>query len=194
MSHGVGKLLPFIEELEKLKTVTRQNNTLDGDRPENSAEHSWHTAVMALMMEEYLPENTDINRVIKMLLIHDVVEIDAGDIFLYDDKKRVEVREKERKAAVRLFGLLPGSQKQEYLALWLEFEKRQTNEAKIAAVFDSIQPLINHNITSHSNPHKITRSRVIAKKQFIKDVSPELWELAEDLINRAVAKGLYLDE
>ncbi len=188
------KLLLFIEELEKLKTVTRQNNTLDGDRPENSAEHSWHTAVMALMMEEYLPENTNINRVVKMLLIHDVVEIDAGDIFLYDDKKRAEARHKEKKAAKRLFGLLPEPQKQEYLTLWLEFEEKQTNDAQIAAVFDSIQPLINHNITSHDNPHKITRSRVRAKKHFIKEVSPELWELAEYLISRAVSKGLYIDE
>ena len=194
MNQDIVKTLLFIEELEKLKTVTRQNNTLDGDRPENSAEHSWHTAVLALMMEEYLPLNTDIYRVVKMLLIHDVVEIDAGDVFLYDDKKRLEVREKERKAAVRLFGLLPEPQKQEYLTLWLEFEEKQSNDAKIAAVFDSIQPLINHNVTGRSNPHKITKSRVIAKKKFIKDVSPELWEFAEDLINRAVVKGLFYDK
>lgn len=193
MNANMEKILKFTEELEKLKTVTRQNRTLDPNRQENSAEHSWHTAVMALMMKHYLLEDTDINKVVKMLLIHDVVEIDTGDTYLYDEEKRKQAIHKEAIAAERLFGLLPEPQKQEYLALWKEFEEKLTNEARSAAVLDALQPLINHNVTGTGNPGKMTRSRVIEKKLFIKDVSPQLWELAEHLINKAVEKGLFLN-
>lgn len=194
MSEHLHKLIAFIEELEKLKKVHRQNQTLDSKRFENSAEHSWHVALMAVLMKDYFPNKTDLIKVVKMLLIHDVVEIDTGDTFLYDEK-RISVALEEKKAAQRLFGLLPSPQKEECLNLWTEFEERITPEAQCAAAMDGLQPLINHVITrdDRDNSLGITKSQIIAKKQFIEDVSPKLWEIAKGLINKGVAKGLYED-
>lgn len=193
MNDSLARILEFTEELEKLKTVTRRNRTLDEDRFENSAEHSWHTGMMALTMKEYLPPETDITRVILMLLIHDIVEIDTGDVYLYDDEKRREIKNNEGMAAERLFGLLPEPQASEYLDLWREFEKRETADARSAAALDTLQPLINHNVTGRENLHGMTVTRVAEKKLIIKEVSPELWELAQHLISSGVKKGLFLN-
>ena len=131
-----------------------------------------------------------------MLLIHDVVEIDTGDTFLYDDNEKKLAASAENNAANRLFGLLPDPQKDEYINLWHEFEERQTDEANCAAVIDGLQPLLNHVITGNENenPHEMTKSQVIEKKKFIKEFSPQLWEVAKDLIGKGVMKGLYKDE
>lgn len=193
MTERLQKLVHFITELEKLKLVERQNNILDSNRQENSAEHSWHAALIAVLMQEYAPPGVDVARVVKMLLIHDVVEIDAGDTYLYDDQKKKSVILDEGKAAIRLFGILPSPQGEEYLALWHEFEARITPDAKFAAAIDNLQPLLNYEVTGRAtdNPSGPSKSQRAQKKRFIKDVSPQLWDLAEHLIASGVAKGLY---
>ena len=190
------KIVSFIGELEKLKKIKRQNRTLDSKRYENSAEHSWHVALMAIMLKEYLPSEIDIMKVVKMLLIHDIVEIDTGDTFLYNDQAKSQVISEENDAANRIFGLLPKSQKDEYANLWFEFENQISIEAKSAAIMDGIQPLLNHVITAveNENPHELTKSQILNKKMFIKEVSPQLWKIAEDLIDKGVRRGLYKNQ
>lgn len=194
MTENMMKYLQFMRELEKLKTVTRMNRTLDRGRQENSAEHSWHTALIALLMQGYLPPSTDISKVVKMILIHDIVEIDTGDTYLYDEEKRKQATHKEAIAAQRLFGLLPEPHNKEFLNLWKEFEAKDTLEAKAASVLDALQPLINHDVTGNGNPRGMTKAKVTEKKIFIRDVSPELWDLAEHLIENAASKGLLSNE
>lgn len=187
--------LTFISELEKLKAVTRVNKTVDG-RAENSAEHSWHTALMAITLSEYAPTGVDILRVVHMLLIHDVVEIDTGDTFLYDDTGRDAVAADEQKAAERIFSLLPPKKASEFLSLWQEFEEGKTKDASFAKALDALQPLINHPLTRGEGEKikGVTTSKVITKKRFIKEVSPQLWEMAEDAIERIREKGIWLDQ
>lgn len=189
--------IAFISEIEKLKIVYRQNGVVDKSRSENSAEHSWHIALMAILLQEYSVFPTlDILKVLKMLLIHDLVEIDAGDTFLYDEANKNKAIEREKNAAVRIFGLLPKMQSEEFMSLWIEFEEKITPEAKYAATIDAIQPLLNHLITAikDENPHKMTKSTVLKKKAFINDVSPELWVVAQDIIEKSVANGLYNED
>ena len=187
--------MQFLEEIEKLKIVYRQNGIIGGSRQENSAEHSWHVAVMAFTLQEYAEENTDILKVIKMLLIHDLVEIYTGDTFLYDEKGREDVIEHEKNAAETLFGLLPGEQGDEFNRLWNEFEDKNTKESKFAYVLDNLQPVLNHYYTRNQNikGKGLAKSQIIKKKCFIKDYSEELWEFALDIINRSVEIGLYED-
>lgn len=196
MRDNANNKIKFIEELEKLKLVYRTNKTLDHNRFENSAEHSWHVAVMALILTENIDKSHfDLLKVIKMLLIHDIVEIDVGDINLY--KKNVQTTYlAEKEAANRIFSLLPESLKNEYISLWLEFEDRITDESKIANAIDNLQPLINHVNTQNNgnNVLDIKYSEIIDKKSFIKDVSPELWKIALTYIDKGIEKGLYIDD
>jgi len=185
--------MDFLNEIEKLKVVYRQNGTIGGTRRENSAEHSWHVALMALTLQEYAPAGTDITKVMKMLLIHDLVEIYTGDTFLYDEKGREKVKEPEKKAAEKLFAMLPEEQEEEFNRLWNEFEDRQTQEARFALVLDNLQPIMNHYTTENENiaGKKLNRSQIIEKKSFIKDYSTELWEYALEVIDASVELGLY---
>ena len=136
------KQLDFFLELDKMRNLYRQTYVLHENRRENDAEHSWHIAVTALLLSEYANKDIDINKVVKMLLIHDVVEIDAGDTYCYDADGNTTKAEREEKAARRIFGLLPDDQKKEYYSLWREFEDSHTNEAIFAVVMDRIQPLM----------------------------------------------------
>ncbi len=179
----------FLSEIEKLKGVLRANRTVDG-RYENSAEHSWHVALMALLLEEHANSAVDMLKVIKLLLIHDIVEIDAGDTWLYEENQDSKLDD-ETKAANRLFSLLPEKQKQEYLGLWNEFETRSTAESKFASVIDGIQPLLNHLVTGRVNDGVILAADVRKKKMYIKDLAPNLWHLVEEMIMESEAKGLY---
>ncbi len=183
----------FVMELEKLKVVYRQNGILGGARQENSAEHSWHISVMAFVLAEYCPEPVDIGRVLKMLLLHDVVEIYAGDTFLYDQKGREDAKIAEAAAADRVFGLLPDGQKGEFRALWEEFEARQTKESRYAAVLDNLQPILNHYATNNRNivGKRLLRSQIVEKKRFIAEYSEGLWEFALRIIDESVKLGLY---
>lgn len=192
----LGDQMRFISELEKLKVVYRQNGILGGERQENSAEHSWHIAIMAVILQEYSKEPIDILKVLKMLLIHDIVEIRTGDTFLYDTKRREDVKPAEQAAARDVFGVLPEEQKTELLALWEEFEQRETPESRYAAVMDNLQPILNHFLTDNRNIKRklVTKSQIIDKKKFIRDFSEELWEYACTIIDESVGKGLYIDE
>jgi len=181
--------IAFLREMEKLKGVLRANKTIDG-RFENSAEHSWHVTMMALLLEEHARNPLDMLRVTKLLLIHDIVEIDAGDTWLYDENQDSKLHT-ETKAANRIFSLLPENQGEEYLSLWLEFESQSSEEAKFASVIDGIQPLLNHLITGNANDGVIPAERVRSKKEYIRKYAPKLWNLVEGLINESKNQGLY---
>lgn len=194
LSSDLIKQIEFISELEKLKLIYRQNSVLGQERQENSAEHSWHIALMAIILKDSINFNDiDIFKVVKMLLIHDIIEIDAGDNFQLDDSEKEQIQEKEIKGAKRIFGLLPSNQSKEFNDLWNEFEKEETKEAKFAKALDALQPVINHYLTGkeNTNPHNLTKEIIIARKKFIKESSKELWEIAEKFIEKSVEKGLY---
>lgn len=188
--------MKFLEEIEKLKIVYRQNGVLGGSRQENSAEHSWHVAMMAITLQEYAESDIDILKVIKMLLIHDLVEIYTGDTFLYDEQGREDVKVPEKKAAEKLFGLLPEEQGNEFNQLWNEFEEHSTKESKYALVLDNLQPILNHFYTENQNikRKKLSKSQIINKKCFIKEYSEDIWEYALGIINKSVEIGLYENE
>lgn len=188
-SNSLHRQISFLKEIEKLKGVARKNKTLDS-RFENSAEHSWHVAIMALLLEEHADNRLDMLKVTKLLLIHDIVEIDVGDISIYESDQDSKTRE-EREAAHRIFSLLPDTQKKEYLSLWTEFEERSTEEAKFASVIDGIQPLLNHLVTGDPQDGVIPVELVRSKKRYIARYAPGLWNLVETLIEESRNKGLY---
>lgn len=182
--------LRFIIELDKLKSVYRRTLLMDGSRNENDAEHSWHLALIALVLCDYARETVDILRVLKMVLLHDIVEIDAGDTFCYDTGGERHRVQREEKAAVRIFGLLPPEQAHEFRELWREFESRQTAEAKFAAALDRLHPLL-HNYYTHGHAwlkHGVTSSQVLERNKRIEDGAPLLWAYAQRLIEDAVKK------
>ena len=183
----------FIKEIEKLKSVTRFNRTLDG-RFENSAEHSWQGAIAAMVLQDYYPEKLDMEKVISMLLIHDLGEIYAGDTWVFDDEKKVHSHDRELESIEKTMSLLPEEKYLNMKNLWLEFEKGQSAEARYARVIDALVPLINHIEVSelNYNPDNISADMVLEKKKFIKSESEELWKLTEDLIQESVGRGLYL--
>ncbi|MGC4089654.1 MAG: HD domain-containing protein [Polyangiaceae bacterium] len=182
-----------MRELDQLKLVQRKSFVSPTRRLETSAEHSWHVALMSwLLFEHAAPPGVDRERVIKMLLIHDVVEIDAGDTLLYAEERAQEAqREREQLAATRLFGLLPEDQGQELRALWEEFEAKQSPDAKFAAAIDRLQPLILNFMSEGAawRRHGVVASDVYAKNRHIAEGSPELWAAAEELIETAVQRG-----
>ncbi|NRB48408.1 MAG: HD domain-containing protein [Saprospiraceae bacterium] len=185
--------IQFINELEKLKTVKRRNLTLDNKRPENSAEHSWHLAMMVPVLAPYSKTPIDQLKVIKMLLVHDLGEIYDGDSWLYEQSDQKEIQQKELTAFKRLIGSLPANQQSELLDLFMEFEVQETEEAKFAKVIDAIQPLLNHLQVSdeNENPDGIAASKVWEKKAFVRDYAPDLWLMVEETINESIRKGLY---
>jgi len=182
----------FLTEIDKLKQVRRRTWLLDESRYENDAEHSWHIAVAAMLFLEYADDpHVDLLRVVKMLLVHDLVEIDAGDTYAYDEQACLDQAEREQRAADRVFGLLPPDQAAEFRSLWEEFEARQTPEARYAAALDRFQPLVHNYLTGGRawRDHGVTSDRVQVRNAPVKDGSATLWQYAEDLIREAVAKG-----
>jgi putative hydrolase of HD superfamily len=182
--------LRFVLEADGLKSILRRNSIAGGERRENSAEHSWHLALAALVLAPHCDEEIDVTRVVAMLLVHDLVEIDAGDAFVYDDAARAEKEVLELAAAERLFGMLPHGGV-ELRALWDEFEARATPEARFARALDRLQPLL----LNHANEGEPWRSegivadRVRAVNSIIADSSAPLWDRASGLIDDAVARG-----
>jgi putative hydrolase of HD superfamily len=174
--------LTFLREIDRLKCVVRQSPLLDRSRKENSAEHSWHLAMYAWLLQEYAAEQVNVAKVIQMLLLHDVVEIDAGDTPIHSAKPRTEQAALETKAAVRLFGLLPETQREQLMALWLEFERAETSDAKFAKALDRFQPLLVNVFTgggtwSESN---VSHEQVIQRYgPDIRDGAPRLWTVCE---------------
>lgn len=191
MSDRLQKQLDFLLEIDRLKEVLRQSYICHGLRKENSSEHSWHLAVMALVLAEHAPAGIDITSVVKMALVHDLVEIDAGDTFCYDDAGHLDKAGRETAAADRIFSLLPPDQGRELRSLWEQFEARETPEARFAAALDRLMPLL-HNYHSRGKTwqeHGVCAARVLDRNRHIAEGSPELWEFAQSLIQDAVKKG-----
>lgn len=188
--------LEFIAEIDKLKRIIRESWLVDASRKETDAEHSWHITVMALLLQEYANEtNIDIFKVMKMLLIHDLVEIDAGDTFIYDKDHAKDQNERETRAANRIFGLLPVDQQAEFFGLWEEFETVKTPEAKFARTIDSMQPLLLAYLNGGMSwkIHNIIRPQVIATKKHMGNGSNILWEYTLELLEDAIQKGILKD-
>lgn len=186
------KQLALLIELDQLKSVLRRTRVKSADRRlENSGEHSWHVALMAVLMQEHANVPVDIARVMKMLLIHDVVEIDAGDTFVYDVAASKEQEEKELKAAERLFGMLPSDQGDELFSLWKEFEAAQSDDAKYAKALDRLIPMLlnYHNDGQSWKEHGVTREQALTINKRIEFGSVTLWDKAKELIEEATEKG-----
>ncbi|MGA1195015.1 MAG: HD domain-containing protein [Candidatus Latescibacterota bacterium] len=196
MSDRLHKQMAFLMEIDQLKQVFRQTYLLDESRKENDAEHSWHFAMFAVLLVEYANEKVDLLKVIKMALVHDLVEIDAGDTFLYDVVGNADKAEREEKAAKRIFGLLPPDVGQELHDLWIEFEAKETPESKFAGSLDRLQPFL-HNIHTQGrawSEHGISAKQIRKRNCVIEDGSKMLWDYAVGLIDEAVAQGHVVAE
>ena len=183
--------LSFLIEIDRLKGVIRQTSLCDGSRRENSAEHSWHLAMMATVMAEHAGAGVDVGRVVGMVLVHDLVEIDAGDTFAYDAAAYAGKDERERAAAERIFGLLPVEQQSELRALWDEFEAGESAEARFANALDRLQPLLaNHHSKGGSwRAHGISRAQVIKRMAPIERALPGVWPIVLDIVEQNCALG-----
>ena len=192
----LSRQIAFVVEIDKLKHVLRQTWLTDQSRRENDAEHTWHFAVMAMLLPEYAhDEGLDLLRVLKMVLVHDLVEIDAGDTFAYDEVGAVDKLAREQTAADRLFSILPEDQAAEFRRLWDEFEARRTPEARYAAALDRLQPLLHNYYTQGRSwrEHGVTADQVLARNAHMAEGAPVLWAYVEDMVRDAVEKG-YLAE
>jgi putative hydrolases of HD superfamily len=184
--------IAFIKEIDKVKYIQRKTKLFNSNRNENDAEHSWHLALMAIVLSQHSNSKVDVLKVIKMLLIHDIVEIDAGDTFLYDTGNNHSNTDNERKAAERIFGLLPATQKDEMIIVWEEFEAGQTAEAKFAKAMDRLEPLL-QNISNDGGTWKefnVPYEKVFEKKKVISEGSSLLWEYAKSQIENSVEIGI----
>lgn len=189
------KQISFIVEIDKLKQVYRKTKILDRTRYENDAEHSWHLAMMAIILSEYANEvSVDVYKVLKLLLIHDLVEIDAGDTYAYDSEGQITKKEREFSAAKRLFSLLPDVQGHELLLLWEEYELQATMEARFASALDKLQPLLFNHLNEGElwKENKITSNMVIERNKRIALGSESLWKLAQEIINTSIKQGKLL--
>ncbi|MBQ8518877.1 MAG: HD domain-containing protein [Agathobacter sp.] len=191
------KQLAFIKEIDKEKQIFRQTYISDGTRKENDAEHAWHMAIMTLLLSEYSNEEIDVLKTIRMILIHDVVEIDAGDTYAYDEVAKTTQREREEKAADRLFGLLPEDQAEELRALWEEFETGETKEAKFARTMDNFQPMMLNDATDGKAwvEHQVAVSKILKRNERTPRGSEELWNYGkENYIEKHVNLGHIIDD
>jgi len=190
------KQVAFIKEIDKLKYIQRKTKLFNSDRHENDAEHSWHLAMMTIVLAEHSDQKIDILKVLKMVLIHDIVEIDAGDTFIYDTTKNHTNTDEEFIAAKRIFGLLPTAQAEEFIAIWQEFEDGLTNEAKFAKSMDRFEPLLQNTSNNGGTwaEFKVPYQQVYNKKKAIKEGSASIWNYAENLINESVEKGILIKE
>ncbi len=186
------KQIEFIIEIDKLKSIVRQTYIANGSRNENDSEHSWHLAMMAMLLHEHIDgERIDMVRVLKMVLIHDLVEIDAGDTYCYDSKASEDKDQREKKAADRIFGILPPEQAKELRNIWDEFEERKTPEACFAAALDRLQPLLLHikNCGKSWKMNGIRFEQAFNRMNPISDSSHALWNYALEILNDSLEKG-----
>jgi putative hydrolase of HD superfamily len=189
------KQIAFLTEIDELKQIFRETVLIRDLRLENDAEHSWHIAMMVILLSDYSDTEIDVLRTVKMALIHDLVEIDAGDTFCYGAYDRDQKRLSEREAAKRIFGALPHDQANEYWLLWEDFEEMETPEARFAATVDRLQPLLlNFNTGGHAwMKHRVKRSQVIERNKHIARGSKVLWEYAAWIIDESVRRGYLLE-
>ena len=190
------KQMEFILEVDKVKQIVRQTYLTDGTRKENDAEHSWHLALMAVLLKEYANEEVNLEKVIPMVLIHDLVEIDAGDTYAYDRAGLATQRDRETKAADRIFGMLPEDQGRRFRNLWEEFEAYETAEAKFAHVLDNCQPLILNDASGGKSwkEHTVHKSQIYKRNEHTAEGSREIWEYMKQLIDKHIQLGHVLDD
>lgn len=190
--------IKFIIEVDKLKSIIRQNYLADGSRKEDDADHSWHLALMCALLAEHANEKIDVLKTMKMVLIHDIVEIDAGDTYAYDPNPGASVskRERELEAADRIFNLLPKDQAEELRALWDEFEENETPEAKFAAALDRVQPFLLNSASGGKSwkEHKVSFSQVMKRNTVTPDGSKVLWDYVYEMMKQEVEKGNLVNE
>jgi putative hydrolase of HD superfamily len=187
--------IEFIKEIDKVKYIKRKTRLLGSDRHENNAEHSWHLAVMALILAEHANEQVDLLKVLKMVLIHDLVEIDTGDIFLFDTAKNHDNSDEERAAARRIFGMLPENQAQEMIQIWEEFEAGESREAKFAKALDRFEPVLQNTANNGGTwaEFKLAFETVYQKLKGIANGSKKIWAYSEELLDESRAKGVFGD-
>jgi putative hydrolase of HD superfamily len=189
--------LDFIRELDALKSVLRRTSLIDRSRLENSAEHTWHLTAMALALFEYAPAGADLGRVLEMLIVHDIVEIDAGDTFAFDKSANASKADREALAAVRLFGLLPPDIGERLYSSWTEFEAGETPSARFANALDRLQGLIVNDTPGDGGTWRlygVARSEVLARMAPIETGAPALWPVVTDAVALALAAGHVRDE
>lgn len=184
--------IKFAITIDEMKNIFRRNLLADGSRRENDAEHSWHLAMLAMILEEYSAEKVDIERVLKIALIHDLIEVYAGDTFAYDAKGNEDKHEREIQAAEKLFGMLDPVQGREIRELWDEFEAMETAESKYANAIDRIQPLILNYLTDgHTwKMGDVTSDKIYKRMDIIRTATPELWHIVEGIINTSIKAGI----
>ena len=185
------KQLQFIVEIDKVKNIFRQTYLSDGKRKENDAEHSWHIALMAILLQEYAKEEVDVMRVIPMLLIHDLVEIDAGDTYAYDAVAKETQHEREQAAAKRIFGMLPEEQGQYFYELWEEFEVYESADAKYAHMLDNLQPLLLNDASEGRSwvEHEVHKSQIYKRNEKVPEISEVIWNEMKKIIDKHVCNG-----
>ena len=184
--------IDFIKEIDKVKYIQRKTRLFNSNRNENDAEHSWHLAMMTIVLAEHANEPVDVLKVVKMVLIHDIVEIDAWDTVIYDTQKDHTNTHEERLAANRIFGLLPEEQSKAFIEIWEEFEAGETKEARFAKAMDRLEPLLQNTSNKGGTwaEFEVPYSKVFEKKKVIKEGSARIWEYAEELLNESVEKGI----
>ena len=188
--------IEFILEVDKLKHVLRETILMDKSRRENSAEHSWHIALTVMLLSEYARDaDIDFFRVMKILLVHDLIEIDAGDTYCYDEQGRKDQAAREKLAADRIFNILPSDQARTFRDLWNEFEERKTPESRFANALDRVQPFLHNYFTRGQTwqENDIKSLQVMARMQPVDDGAPVLWNYVNALIEDAVKKGFLAD-
>ena len=186
------QLFAFFREIDKEKQIVRQTYISDAVRKENDAEHAWHAAIMAILLSDYANEKIDVLKTVTMLLIHDIVEIDAGDTYAYDEKAKQTQKQRETEAANRIFGMLPEEKRAWMRGLWEEFEERKTPEAKFARVMDNVQPIMLNAATNGLawEEHQVHLAQILGRNKYTKDGSKQLWDYAfEKLITPYVENG-----
>lgn len=185
------KQMEFIIEVDRLKDIIRQTHLTNGERKENDAEHSWHLALMAVFLSEYSKEPVDVLQVIKMVLIHDLVEIDAGDTYLYDEAGNGTKAAREQKAAERIFHILPEDQAEELFGLWREFEERKTPESKFANTLDRIQPILLNDATEGRawREHDVCIDQIMSKNEYTSQGSDVLWAYIQEVFEKNIKNG-----
>lgn len=183
--------IAFVVEIDRLKQVLRQTQLMDTSRRENSAEHSWHLAMMVLVLAEYAPAGADVQRAISQVLIHDLVEIDAGDTFCYDTAGHHDNSQREQQAADRIFGLLPAAEGNHLRQLWDEFEAQATPTARFAASLDRLQPMLHNWQTGGGTwqQHGICRAQVMQRMAPVEAGAPDLWPFVQEVIEDCVVAG-----
>ena len=186
------KQFDFCREIDKEKFIGRQTYLSDGKRKENDAEHAWHMAIMAILLNEYVNEEIDVLKTVTMLLIHDLVEIDAGDTYAYDEEGKKTKKEREERAAERIYGLLPQDQQEKLRRLWEEFEAWETPEAKFAHAMDNIQPIMLNAATDGRSweEHGVHLSQILGRNQHTAEGSAVLWDYArQNFVQPSVESG-----